>query len=724
MHDIDNDIDTNIVTDIDNDLDVIFAEYKDQEAVSNFVQAARAASLHGTLYIGYPVLTVDDEKIEFDAVLVSRDRGVIVFDLYSLVANNVPGLDQGTKIRQEKRYVALYNRLNSFSELRIDRSLLIKISTVTIHPIAATLGGDEDNQIVGLGRLGKLGVLDKSSWPNDEKIEHLNAAIQRISNLKPKKKRANVTHPNSKGAIIREIEKKVANLDLWQKRGSIEYVNGPQRIRGLAGSGKTVVLALKAAYLHVKRPDWDIVVTFNTRSLYQQFESLITRFVFAQISEEPDWEKLHIMHAWGGSDRTGVYKEYTGRTNHSYKDFGTAGRVFGFNDAFKGACDEALSGTSDDELGMYDMMLVDEAQDLPSSFFKLAYRMVKKPKRIVWAYDDLQNLSDVQLPSTKDLFGLKPDGLPKVALKNSPDRPLEDIVLPRCYRNPPWTLLSAHGMGFGVHRNPMAQMFTDPAIWKRLGYTSAQNKIGFDQDVRIERTPDSIPSFFSELLTPEETLVGYGFENSQDQYDWVAKTIKTLITTDELEHSDILLVLPSPRQSKSAGAKLLQTLLKEGINGHIPGQTSSRDGIFREKSIAITHIHRAKGNEAPVVFVLNSEFCESPSGIKQRRNILFTAMTRSRAWTYILGVGDGMNQLYAELEQIKKDDFSLNFHYPTRKVAEQLAVSTDSLYEEGVEGEFDDLREIVKKVKQSGNREKIPMDLRRELADLSGGTGK
>lgn len=710
-----------IVTDIDNDLDVIFGEYKDQEAVSNFVQAAREANLHGTLYIGYPVLTVDDEKIEFDAVLVSRDRGVIVFDLYSLVANNVLGLDQETKIRQEKLYVALYNRLNSFSELRRGRSLLIEILTVTIHPIAATLEQDEDNQIVGLGRLGELGVLNEDLWPNDEKIEHLNAAIQRISNLKPKKKRANVTLPNSKGAIIREIEKKVANLDLWQKRGSIEYVNGPQRIRGLAGSGKTVVLALKAAYLHVKRPDWDIVVTFNTRSLYQQFESLITRFVFAQISEEPDWEKLHIMHAWGGSDRTGVYKEYTGRTNHAYKDFGTAARVFGYDDAFKGACDEALGGTSDDELGMYDMMLVDEAQDLPSSFFKLAYRMVKKPKRIVWAYDDLQNLSDVQLPSAKDLFGLKPDGQQKVVLENSPDRPLEDIVLPRCYRNPPWTLLSAHGMGFGVHRTPMAQMFTDPTIWERLGYRSEQNQIEFDNDVQIERTPDSIPSFFSELLTPEETLVWGRFENSQAQYDWVAETIKTLISTDELEHSDILLVLPNVRQSKSAGAQILKTLLREGINGHIPGQTSSRDEIFREKSIAITHIYRAKGNEAPVVFVLNSEFCESPFGIKQRRNILFTAMTRSRAWTYILGVGDGMNQLRAELEQIKSDGFSLNFHYPTREVAAQLAVSTDSLYEEGIIEEFDDLREALKKTRQSGNLKQMPMDLRQELADLSGG---
>jgi superfamily I DNA and RNA helicase len=138
-----------------------------------------------------------------------------------------------------------------------------------------------------------------------------------------------VANPKSRGFKIKEIEKSIANLDLWQKRGSIEYVNGPQRIRGLAGSGKTVMLALKAAYLHVKRPDWKIAVTFNTRSLYQQFESFLTRFVFAQISDEPDWTKLKIMHAWGGSDRMGVYREFAEKTGASYRDFSSASRLFG-----------------------------------------------------------------------------------------------------------------------------------------------------------------------------------------------------------------------------------------------------------------------------------------------------------------------------------------------------------------------------------------------------------
>ena len=59
----------------------------------------------------------------------------------------------------------------------------------------------------------------------------------------------------------------------------IETVEGVQRIRGLAGSGKTVVLALKAAYLHAQHPEWKIAVTFNTRSLKGQLRQLINTFI-------------------------------------------------------------------------------------------------------------------------------------------------------------------------------------------------------------------------------------------------------------------------------------------------------------------------------------------------------------------------------------------------------------------------------------------------------------
>lgn len=711
-----------ILTDIDKDLDVVFGEYRDVAAVDSFVASVRAAELKGTLYIGYPVLAIDDEKIEYDAILVSRDRGIIVFDLYSIGEDTTSQVIPEVIIqRQEQLYAALYNRLNSFSELRRRRDLIVTIRTASIHPISDCFVEENDSVLVGIHKLAQLDLVTDDKKLTNEEIEHLNAAIQRISNLKPKKKRDNVIKKDSKGAKIKEIEKQVANLDLWQKRGAIEYVNGPQRIRGLAGSGKTVVLALKAAYLHVKRPEWNIVITFSTRSLYQQFESLVTRFVFAQINEEPDWEKLHIMHAWGGSDRGGVYKDFIDSITGAYRDFGTAARLFGYDTAFDGACKEALDYAKNLSPEKYDMILIDEAQDLPSSFFKIVYRMTKKPKRIVWAYDDLQNLGDVKMPSTAELFGSGDDGKSIVNLENQEDQPQQDIVLPRCYRNPPWTLLTAHGLGFGVHRTPMANMFQDLGIWKRLGYSAVGGSIDFDQNVTLSRATESVPTFFNELLKPESSLQVLKYDEKNVQYNWMAEEIKKLIEEDELQHSDFLIILPNVRTSKSESIRILRTFMSYGLDCHIPGQTSSRDELFRENSIAVTHIHRAKGNEAPVVFIVNSEFCESDFQIKKRRNIIFTAMTRSRAWTYVLGVGEEMNQIEIEYATIRDNEFSLKFHYPGEQEAKALAVSSMEEIDESAEShddKFQDLRSVIAKIKESG--EQIPLDLQEQLKDISG----
>mgnify|MGYP000671285191 CR=1 FL=1 len=49
---------------------------------------------------------------------------------------------------------------------------------------------------------------------------------------------------------LKAIEDQISCLDKYQSKAVIETVEGVQRIRGLAGSGKTIVLALKVAYLY------------------------------------------------------------------------------------------------------------------------------------------------------------------------------------------------------------------------------------------------------------------------------------------------------------------------------------------------------------------------------------------------------------------------------------------------------------------------------------------
>lgn len=75
------------------------------------------------------------------------------------------------------------------------------------------------------------------------------------------------------------------------------------------------------------------------------------------------------------------------------------------------------------------------------------YANVKSPKRIIWAYDELQNLSTVEMPSLEEMFGVDADGNLKINIENKENEPKRDITLPVCYRNPPWTLALAHSLG-------------------------------------------------------------------------------------------------------------------------------------------------------------------------------------------------------------------------------------------------------------------------------------
>src|SRR5262249_48135831 len=153
---------------------------------------------------------------------------------------------------------------------------------------------------------------------------------------------------------------------------------GVQRIRGLAGSGKTIVLALKAAYLHVQHPDWRIAVTFNTRSLKGQFRRLINSFSLEQAGEEPDWEALRILSAWGapgGGERDGIYHEFCRAHGLEYFDFRSAKNVFGPGKEFSGACERALSQVREGR-ALYDAVLIDEAQDFPPAFIRLCYELL------------------------------------------------------------------------------------------------------------------------------------------------------------------------------------------------------------------------------------------------------------------------------------------------------------------------------------------------------------
>ena len=118
-----------------------------------------------------------------------------------------------------------------------------------------------------------------------------------------------------------------------------------------------------------------------------------------------------------------------------------------YGQAFQGICSELLKVVELAPKDICDVMLIDEAQVLPKEFLRIA-RLSTDTNRIVWAYDDLQNLGDYQLQSLRDTFGIDAHGNPMVTLVNRSKQPRQEIILPRCYRNTPWALVTAHAFAF------------------------------------------------------------------------------------------------------------------------------------------------------------------------------------------------------------------------------------------------------------------------------------
>jgi superfamily I DNA and RNA helicase len=642
---------------------------------------AQHAEYDGFLYIGYPVIGTAEGPYPIDALLISKSKGLIVFNLVE--GRNVDGIQDA----QDDSCNKLESKLRAHKTLMQGRSLQVAVTPVTFAPACNDAPSLSQEEYPVCNETNLKAWLDTCAWDNPSCFEALLAVIQAISTIRKGRKKREVQKPDSRGAKLKQLEDSIANLDNLQGRAVIETVEGVQRIRGLAGSGKTIVLALKAAYLHAHHPDWKIAVTFHTRALKGQFRQLINTFVIEQTNEEPDWENLHIIQSWGapgGGERHGMYYDFCQTNGLRYYDFGSAQRNFGKGNEFEGVCQTALNECANPS-GNYDAILVDEAQDFPPAFLRICFEMLKPEKRLVYAYDELQNLNSQSLPSPEEIFGKNPDGYPKVLFnQNQPGKPQQDIILEKCYRNSRPILVTAHALGFGIYRTRdieigtgLVQIFDHHQLWEEVGYKITNGKLDDNCNVKLERTESSSPLFLENHSSLDDLIKFYSFDSKEEQANWLANAIKINLAEDELRPDDIVVINPNPVSTNAEVGFPRRLLFEHGINSHLAGVDTSPDVFFDtdNESITFTGIYRAKGNEAGMIYIINAQDCYSSWWNTARvRNRLFTAITRSKAWVRVLGIGKGMQSLIQEFEQVKNNNFSLCFRYPTEEERKHLNI--------------------------------------------------
>lgn len=621
----------------------------------------RNKSIDGNLFLGYPILPSAENKVSVDALLISKKYGIIAFLFYNGTNDN------DFESEQDEIYDLLLSKIAKEKNLIKRGSLKINLDVVTFAP---NFNGNANNVFNNHETLKEY--FENYTNDNSDYYEFAMRCIQSIGSMKKVLARDKANTVNSRGWKLKQLEKNVANLDKVQMSAALEISDSVQRIRGLAGSGKTIVLALKAAYMHVSNPNLKIAVTFNTRSLKQQFKDLISKFVYEQSESEPNWNNINIIHAWGSPVEEGIYYNFCKLHNIEYLDFRNARQKSNYEIAFDYACKTAMEQCSNFKK-MYDVILIDEAQDFSSDFLKMCYEILPSDKRLIYAYDELQSLTAKSVKSPEEIFGLNDSGLPRVVLKNEVGKPRQDIILEVCYRNSRPVLASAHALGFRVY-GELIQMFDDSSLWKEIGYEVESGELKDDCDVVLKRSKNCSPEFLENHSDIDDLIVFKKFEDKVQQAEWIAQEIEKNIHEDELEYQDIVVIHTNPLKTRDEVGLLRKLLFQKGINSHLAGVTTSPDEFYQENSITFTSIFRAKGNEAAMVYVIDGQNCGTNSSSLKSRNILFTAMTRSKAWVRVTGYGKAMESLCNEYNVIKEKNFKLEFTYPNEERRKKLNI--------------------------------------------------
>jgi len=509
------------------------------------------------------------------------------------------------------------------------------------------------------------------------------------------KREVALSDTTSKSYILSVLEDEIKNFDFEQRASAVSIIDGPQRIRGLAGSGKTVVLAMKAAHLHLTEPDKKILFTFYTKSLYGHVKNLITRFYRHYKKVDPNWDNLHIKHAWGGSGVDGVY--FSACMANGIKPMKFADARARAANPFDFVCQDALR-SSEKIRPAYHYVLMDEAQDMPAHFFRLVYRLTlgeRDFKNIIWGYDELQNIFKVKTRSPKELFGQDSDGVDLIDLdrssQNLPSYLENDIVLKKCYRNPRDILITAHALGFGLYSKDgqHVQSLEDKEHWQDLGYEALSDDFSIGAAITIQRPEKNSPLSILNHESQSELIKYKSLEDMTKESEWIAEQIYEFCGQGHLKPEDILVISLDDRRARQYFEILTQQLSTKGIrsNNVLLNPYNSKK-YLEEGMVTLSTIHRAKGNEAPAVFVMGIDALYFDRKSRFARNKIFTAFTRAKAWLRVSGWGTHADAFFAEMQQAIDSSPNLVFNQP------------DPAYIETIQRDLSDKKKSLKQLRE------------------------
>lgn len=611
---------------------------------------------NSNLYYNFPFYRGEtkEDLIQAHVLLVSLKYGVIFFRCI----NNQESYNEIEKKKMDDLDGHIFSRINKVDELRIKRRDLKINVTPKVFINSENINLSDD--FINLNSVKDVIVNNEKDTLTGEEFLLLSSAIEGSIHLRNKKERE-ITKELSKGDILNIIQNQHSAFDIEQKKAALNIIDSPQRIRGLAGSGKTIILAMKAALYHLQNPEAEILYTYFTKALYGQIRYLIEKY-YRDFSDnrEPDFTKINILHGWGGEGLRGVYSDTCQENNISTIGFVAAKRnepANPFNYIFTQLNKIELKEK-------YDLTLIDEGQDFPSSFYKVC-RKITKDMRIVWAYDDFQNIFDVNIQDEKETFGKNALGEYYVDFSRD-ENILQDIVLHKCYRNPRLALINAFALGLGIYNDKVLQRLENNNHWTDLGFEVEQGDSSDNSEMIISRPLENSPIKTNEFFK-EDSLQIEIFDDVNKECEYVCSKIINDIKNENLRPDDISVIGIDNKHIK-VYFNIIERILGENniFSFNLLNASNNNIRYSIENRVTLSTLNRAKGNESGMVYIVGTEYAFLNKDYIIDRNKIFTAITRSKGWVVLTGF-EKANQCKKEMDLLKANNYKFIFKQPSER---------------------------------------------------------
>ncbi len=671
------------------------------------------------IYWRYPIFPIRGKmRKEADILIADFELGLMIIEVKSLLINQIVSIqghywnyknfytDSGTPYQQaENQLFSLLEYFNQEPNLcnKITAKVLIALPFITskqwqikgFHKLVSNPPILFQDHLLSLETIDRI-IHQTPAITTGKKINHSqwNLLLNILSGT-PVLSRDHhqvLSQKNSKGQILQNLRNHLYEFDLQQEQIAKQIPSGFQRIRGIAGSGKTILLCQKAAIMHLKHPQWKIAFVFFSRSLYgeivQQIDQWVRYFSHQQQTYNKNNQQLQVFHGWGSREELGFYRflcQVTGVV-----PLGVDQTTFQQpSDALGEVCVNLLNQTAIPQI--FDAILIDEGQDFmvknwlyqgKQPFYWLAYQALRpidavntQEKRLIWTYDELQSLDSLQVPHPSEIFGEELGNIVTGKYKNEISK---TEILSCCYRTPHLIIVAAHAMGMGWLRpQGILTGMTDKKDWETLGY-EIEGELINGEKITITRPFDNSPNPLSKVF--QESLIQFNqYLSRQQEISALSQKIYNNLRNDGLRPSKEILVLVLGDYFESF--KLQQTIanfcIRQGIDIYIPGTKSCNDltqennhnpnQFWYKGAVTISRIHRAKGQEAAMIYIVGLDHIAKAENNLLLRNQLFVAMTRSQGWLTMSGIGH--YSLYQELENVikQKDSFSLTYRPPKQR---------------------------------------------------------